>query len=129
MNHLRAGAHMAEDFSSSELTKAGADHVRLVYHYLDRGDFDAYASLLDEEVWIRGLAARPAHGRPEATLQARSSQDTRSHHDLYKIIADGDTVVAVGGYRRPAPVEFADVFTLADNGLLLCHRRFLAPTQ
>lgn len=111
---------------STELTKVGADHVRLAYHYLDRGDFDAYASLLHEDVQVRGVAAHPAHGRSDAALQAREQRDPLAHHELYKLVADGDSIVAIGGYHGPEPVEFADVFTLADNGLLLSHRRYLA---
>lgn len=121
---------MAAHFPSSELTKAGADHVRLAYHYLDLGDFDAYASLLHEDVQVRGVADHPAHGRSDAALQARAQRDPGAHHELYKLIADGDSIVAVGGYHQgEAPLEFADVFTLADNGLLLSHRRYLAPAK
>jgi len=110
----------------SSLADAGADHVRMAYHYVDAGDFDAYASLLHDDVQVRGLAGRPAHGRTDATQLARGTR--RGHHELYKLIADGDSVVAVGRHQSagPADVEFADVFTLADNGLLLCHRRFVA---
>jgi ketosteroid isomerase-like protein len=118
---------MAGQLPSSELTKAGADHVRLAYHYIDRGDFDGYASVLHEDVQLHGLADHTAHGRSAAALLVRGQRHPQGHHTLYKLVADGDSVVAVGSYDGPAPVEFADVFTLADDGLLLSHRRFLAP--
>jgi ketosteroid isomerase-like protein len=115
----------------SPVTATGADHVRMAYHYVDAGDFDAYASLLHDDMQVRGLSSRPAHGRTDATLLARGTR--RGHHELYKLIADGDSVVAVGRHQSdgPADVEFADVFTVADNGLLLCQRRFVAaePTE
>jgi len=118
---------MVGNVPSSSLADAGADHVRMAYHYVDAGDFDSYGSLLHEDVQVRGLAGRPAHGRADAMQLARGTRKGR--HELYKLIADGDSVVAVGRHRSagPAAVEFADVFTLADNGLLLCHRRFVAP--
>jgi len=93
---------------ASPSTAAGVDHVRLAYDYIEKGDADGYASLLDAHAQVRGVGA-----------------GTRSHHELYKIIATGDSVVVTGRYSAPsAEFDFADVFTLSDVGLLLSHRRF-----
>jgi hypothetical protein len=116
--------------ASAATTPCGVDHVRLLYRYLDTGEFDAYASLLDENVQVRGVSARPAHGREAAADAARATADPSARHELYKIIAAADSVVVTG--RRlaldpdtgPTEFDFADVFTLSDDALVLSQRRF-----
>jgi hypothetical protein len=54
-------------------------------------------------------------------------------HELYKVIASGDCVAAMGHFTGPTAfpcpderldVDFVDVFTISDKGLLLGHRRY-----
>lgn len=118
-----------EKSSSTATTAAGADHVRLSYEYLDAGEFDAYGSLLHEDVQVWGLGDLPAHGRAAAVARARAAGPP-GHHQVHRVVAGGDCVVAIGRYvvpattTAPADVEFADVFTLSDDALLLGQRRF-----
>ncbi|ADJ46574.1 hypothetical protein AMES_4749 [Amycolatopsis mediterranei S699] len=114
--------------ASAATTPCGVDHVRLLYRYLDTGEFDGYASLLDENVQIRGVGAAPAYGREAAAEAARAAPPAL--HELYKIIAAADSVVVTGRRlaRDPgtgrAEFDFADVFTLSDDALVLSQRRF-----
>jgi hypothetical protein len=121
----------------ASVTAAGVNHVRLWYHYLDIGDFDAYGSLLDENAQVCHPDAPPGNGRAQVLeRQAVQARSTAEHH-IYKIIAADDAVAVMGRYtpsrsarRRDADhVEFADFFTLTDKGLLLTCRRyyFVAP--
>ncbi|HEX7306434.1 nuclear transport factor 2 family protein [Lentzea sp.] len=113
---------------SAATLAAGVDHVRLSYLYLDAGDLDAYASLLHEDMQVRHPGAPTGHGR-EAALRLAG---TRGTHELFKVIAEGHCVVAVGHYSPPGTApphdggefDFADFFTLSDDSLLLSRRRF-----
>ncbi|HUQ58544.1 nuclear transport factor 2 family protein [Lentzea sp.] len=109
---------------SAATLAAGVDHVRLSYLYLDAGDLDAYASLLHEDMQVRQADAPTGRGREAAVRLAR----TRGRHELFKVIAEGHCVVAVGHYRPPGhdtrEFDFADFFTLSDDSLLLSRRRF-----
>ncbi len=111
---------------STATTAAGTDHVRLSYLYLDAGDLDAYASLLDEAIQLTDPEFPPTRGRTEAT---RRAADTDGSHQLVRIVAEGDCVVAVGRYTArntvpPRIYDFADLFTLSAEALLLTRRRF-----
>ncbi|MFD5826759.1 nuclear transport factor 2 family protein [Lentzea sp. NPDC060358] len=110
---------------SAATLAAGVDHVRLSYLYLDAGDLDAYASLLHEDVQVRQPGTPTGHGRDAAVRLA----GTRGSHELFKVVAEGHCVVAVGHYSPPAAgvvreFDFADFFTLSDDSLLLSRRRF-----
>lgn len=111
-------------------TAAGTDHIRLSYHYLDIGDLDGYASLLHEDMQLKRADTPPGHGREDTVRQLSAHVCARGRHHIHKVVAEGDTAVAVGRYvpppgsASPTPQEFADVFTLSDKGLLLCSRRF-----
>ncbi|MEU5693378.1 hypothetical protein [Actinosynnema sp. NPDC020468] len=107
---------------SAATAAAGVDHVRLSYLYLDAGDLDAYASLLDEAIQLAEPETPPACGRVEATRRAAREDGT---HQLFKVVAEGDCVVAVGRYTAPAKAyDFADLFTLSPEALLLTRHRF-----
>ncbi|HWO58789.1 MAG TPA: nuclear transport factor 2 family protein [Umezawaea sp.] len=113
---------------SAASVAAGVDHVRLSYFYQDAGDLDAYASLLHEDVQLNQPGNSTGHGRAEAVKLL----DVAGRHELYKVVAEGDCVVAVGRYSSPtaprrhglAEFDFADFFTLSDDALLLSRRRF-----
>ncbi|MEW1549580.1 nuclear transport factor 2 family protein [Streptomyces tsukubensis] len=99
--------HPRKLLPSRLITDSGVDHVRLAYHYLDNGDVDGYLSLLDEDT------------RPEAPALG-------CRHDIDRIVASGDCVVAIGRVS-PQQVDFVDVFTLSDDGMLRSRRRYAAP--
>jgi hypothetical protein len=116
----------------TSVTAVGIDHVRLAYHYLDTGDMDAYGSLLDENALLWRPDGAPGYGRAEILeVQAALTGPPVEHH-IHKIIASGG-VVAVTGRCTSLPgrtgmdaggVDFADIFTLTDEGLLLGCRRY-----
>ncbi|WP_434739839.1 nuclear transport factor 2 family protein [Micromonospora sp. SH-82] len=120
------------------VTAVGVDHVRLSYHYLDTGDIDAYGSLLDENVQVRRPDLAQGRGRAEVLRTHALLAGPPARHQIYKVIAAGDAVAVTGRYtasdppRRGQPegdLDFVDVFTLTDEGMLLGYRRFyfLAP--
>lgn len=116
---------------STAATAAGVDHVRLSYHYLDTGDIDAYGSLLDEHVQVCRPDMARGFGRAEVMQAHAELAGPPARHEIYKVIADGDGVAVTGRYTRPATwrrpgwdVDFVDVFTLTDEGMLLGYRRF-----
>jgi hypothetical protein len=122
---------------SASVTAAGIDHVRLWYHYLDAGDFDASGSLLDEHAQVWRPDAPPGRGREQVLDRQTEAASLTADHRILKLIAVQDTVAVTGRCSSPrsAPgedrrqVEFADFFTLTDEGLLLSCRRyyFVAP--
>lgn len=91
------------------------DHVRLSYCYLDDGDMDAYRSL------FAGAAGPGEHTR-------RTARPFR--HLIHDVFGSGRRIAAIGR-RRPAGaddhdgVPFVDVFTVADDGLLIDRTTFL----
>ncbi|MDB1090207.1 nuclear transport factor 2 family protein [Streptomyces sp. ACA25] len=129
---------------SSAITAVGVDHVRLSYHYLDSGDLEGYGSLLDENMQMKRPDAPPGRGRAEVLRGQVAANRSPLRHHIFKIVADGDSVVAMGHLtaradRRGEPaagpsdcfpadpsegLAFVDVFTLSDEGMLLGCRRF-----
>lgn len=128
-------------------TAAGLDHVRLSYLYRDDGDLDGFGSLLHEDIQVTRPDAPQGRGRAEVLRLHHAIADPAVGHHIYKVVADGDCIAVMGrltGARRMpggggvkevsggiaraaagAPgVEFADFFTLSDEGMLLGYRRF-----
>jgi len=115
---------------------AGVSHVQLSYHYLDTVDFDAYGSLLDEDAQVSRPDAPPSHGRAEVLRLQENMAWWYSRHHIHRIVAEGYTVAVTGvtdlcnGPPKPGrqqevrKVEFADFFTLTDEGMLLGYRRY-----
>ncbi|MGI5446182.1 nuclear transport factor 2 family protein [Streptomyces sp. CA-243310] len=93
---------------SRVVTDSGIDHVRLAYHYLDTGDLDGYGSLLHAGALGADLECPPVPG---------------ARHDITRIVADGDCVVAMGRLA-PQQWDFVDVFTLSAEGMLRACRRY-----
>ncbi|MGB3438873.1 MAG: nuclear transport factor 2 family protein [Actinophytocola sp.] len=109
---------------SAAVTAIGVDHVRLLYAYLDAGELDGYASLVHEHASIRGLGPRDADSREDAVDMLRSWPP--GTHVLSTIDPTDDGVTATGRYTGPAgTVDFVDVFTLSDCGLIHSHRRVI----
>ncbi|GAA3228520.1 nuclear transport factor 2 family protein [Dactylosporangium siamense] len=110
---------------TAAVTSIGVDHVRLSYDYLDAGNLDAYGSLLDDNVQVRRPDAAQGRGRVQVQRLHAEVTGPPGRHLLDRIIADGDSIVVTGRFvRPPVDVEFVDVFTLSDFGLLLGYRRY-----
>ncbi|MFI0421728.1 hypothetical protein [Spongiactinospora sp. 9N601] len=97
---------------SSILTALGVEHIHLAYHYVDADDLDGYSSLLD------------------ATVQVNIPDlfQARTRHEPRKFLAVGRRVVVLGKVHTEGPtmaVEFADVFTLSNEALILRQHRYL----
>ena len=125
---------------SASITAAGVDHVRLSYHYLDSGDLDGYGSLLDEHMRVCCPGSPPGDGRAQVLRMRTAPSNPPGRHEVHKVVAEGHSVVVTGRFTPtasdpdgragpPAPVDFADFFTLTNEGLLLTQRRYyyLAP--
>ena len=130
--------------TSPSATAAGLDHVRLSYLYRDDGDLDGFGSLLHEDIQVTRPDAPQGRGRAEVLRLHHLIADPAVGHHIYKVVADGDCIAVMGrltGAARvssatagaataatPAAatpgVEFADFFTLSDEGMLLGYRRF-----
>lgn len=115
---------------SSATTAFAVAHVRLAYEYLDAGDLDGYASLLHEDVQVKRPDVPDAHGKPEVLRLMAPLAGPPGKHHLYKVIADGDCVAAVGRFSTTSclqdtiDVDFADFVIVSDEALLLGVRRF-----
>jgi ketosteroid isomerase-like protein len=118
---------------SAMVTAAAVDHVRLSYLYLDEGNLDAFASLLDDDVQVKRPDAPEAHGRAEVLDLMATLSGPPGRHELHKVIASGDCVAAMGHFVGPTTtpypderldIDFVDVFTISDKGLLLGKRRY-----
>lgn len=106
------------------LAAAGVDHVRLSYHYLDDGDTDGYASLLDPGAVFEEPGREPVRGRC-AVAGLHRKRGLGKHH-IDDVFAVDGRVTAVGRLCGASgdEVSFADVFTLSEHGLLARQRRF-----
>ena len=118
----------------SEPIAAAIDHVRLSYCYLDDGDLDAYCSLFTEQVVLRQPGSTPISGRAELERVARTRRCGKSvRHRVYEVFGSGRRVAAVGRLNHVHPstgdgeldLDFIDVFTVADSGLLSGRTTFL----
>ncbi|MER7949381.1 nuclear transport factor 2 family protein [Streptomyces sp. NPDC096079] len=110
------------------VTAAGIDHVRLVYDYLDAGDLDACASLLHDGVVLE-LPGLPAfHGRAAVLHTHFGRTLPGARYEIDRVMGQDRGVVATG--RRVVPgtdgqdLRFVDVFTIADDGLVLACTRY-----
>ncbi|NJQ05817.1 nuclear transport factor 2 family protein [Streptomyces lonarensis] len=113
---------------SARLTAVGVDHVRLSYHYLDAGDVEGYGSLLDENIEVAQPGSVHGNGRAEVLRSHGSPDRTPVRHRIHKIVADGDSVVALGrlvrGPGTRVELDFVDHFTISPEGMLLSCRRY-----
>jgi ketosteroid isomerase-like protein len=118
----------------SEPIAAAIDHVRLSYCYLDDGDIDAYCSLFTEQVVLLAPGADPVSGRAELERVARRrGPGELVRHLVYDVFGSGHRVAAVGRLNHLRPpagdhhldLDFIDIFTVADNGLLSGRTTFL----
>lgn len=114
-------------------TAAGLDHVRLSYHYLDVPDIDGYGSLFDVDAVLHAPGMSPVAGRRqiEQFQQLRVGVGGTGKHQLERVFGINGHVAALGRYfttdrdGNEGSIEFADVFTVAPNGLLTSQKTYL----
>ncbi|MBB4981177.1 MULTISPECIES: nuclear transport factor 2 family protein [Streptomyces] len=110
------------------VTAAGIDHVRLVYDYLDAGDLDSCASLLHEEVVLELPGLPPFHGRAAVLHTHFGHTLPTARYAIDRVVGQDRSVVATG--RRVVPgtdgqdLRFVDLFTIADDGMVLACTRY-----
>ncbi|MFE7484112.1 nuclear transport factor 2 family protein [Streptomyces sp. NPDC057552] len=114
------------------VTAAGVDHIRLVYDYLNAGDFDACASLLHDDVEFE-LPGRPtARGRTAVLHAHRTDTALTTRHEIDRIVAHDHCVVAVGRIVGPGTEEsslrFIDCFGIADDAMVRSCTRYYHTT-
>ncbi|MER5203484.1 nuclear transport factor 2 family protein [Streptomyces sp. NPDC002825] len=110
------------------VTAVGIDHVRLVYDYLDAGDLDSCASLLHDGVVLELPGLAPFRGRPAVLHSPFAHTPPRARHEIDRVVGQDRGVIATG--RRVVPdtdgqdLRFVDVFTIADDGMVLSCTRY-----
>jgi ketosteroid isomerase-like protein len=118
--------------ASAAVAGVGADHVRLSYYYLDRGDVDGFASLLAPDAVLLRPGGRDVRGRAAIERWLASSVARGpGTNTVSSVSATADRVIATGRFSghdadgHPRDVEFLDVFTIAPSGLLRSLKRYL----
>jgi hypothetical protein len=113
------------------VARVGVEHVRLSYEYLDRHDIDGYGSLFDADAVLRSPVAGVVRGRAEIeSYQAKRPTDA-GRHVLDGVFGSAGRVFVVGRLTGPGrQVEFLDLFTLTEHGMLLSQKSyfFAAPS-
>jgi ketosteroid isomerase-like protein len=110
--------------ASSAISLVARDHVRLSYEYLDRGDLDGYLSLLAPDIELRRPGRVPVRGRADA----ERADPPRGRHRLRAVFSVGQQVAATGHFTgehgRRLDVEFADIFAVTPDGLLVAQSTY-----
>src|SRR5262245_10818804 len=125
-------AFEADDDNAASRTKE-ANHVRLLqeqFRAISRGDFAAFAALLDEDVEMEivGPAGAPCVGRcrgrdavAEAVKQNFAELEDQQP-EVLSLVAQGDSVVVVGRERgrfkatgRPYEIHWTQVYTFRNG--------------
>ena len=114
--------------TSAAIAAIGLDHTRLSYAYLNSGDIDGYASLFHADVVVRRPDSTTIHGR-DALEHAQACGNGRQpgRYVVYTLFASERRVAATGRYEIAATgetVEFADIFTIAESGLILAQSTY-----
>lgn len=110
----------------AQATRLGVDHVRLYYHYLDTGDTDGYASLLDADARAERPGMRVGVGLADVIQLHDETPPPVGGHHIDAIVSEAGRVVAVGRHalRDGSEIGFADLFLLTELGLLRGYRRY-----
>ncbi|MFE9749510.1 nuclear transport factor 2 family protein [Saccharothrix saharensis] len=107
------------------VTTVGVEHVRLSYDYLDRRDMDGYGSLFDAEAELRSPVAGVVRGRAGIESYQAERADDGGRHVVEEVFSAPGCVVVVGRVTGGArEVEFVDLFTLTEHGLLRSQKSF-----
>jgi hypothetical protein len=104
------------------IAAAGVDHARLTYHYLDCGDIDSYASLLHDDIVLRRPGAATISGRDR--VEHARARSPKQRHVIDRVFAAGDRIAAIGRVTDRTELEFVDIFTVSDNGLLIAQTTY-----
>ena len=118
--------HESSPGRSEEVARVGAEHVLLLYDYVDRADLDGCLSLLDESVRLRlpGLPSSQGRIRVEASLRKNLVGHGLHRVDLVRI--SGENVIAEGAFTETSPMLillYRDVFSLSEHGLIASWER------
>lgn len=117
--------------ASAAVSAIGLDHARLCYDYLNCGDIDGYTSLFDADAVVRRPDAAPIHGRAalERSRHRQGRYLVRTAFSASGWVATTGSFVAEDHPER-RNVEFADIFTVGDSGLLIAQSTyyFVPPT-
>ncbi|MEU4442436.1 nuclear transport factor 2 family protein [Actinosynnema sp. NPDC050801] len=107
------------------VTTVGVEHVRLSYEYLDRRDMDGYGSLFDADAELRAPGAGVVRGRARIeSYQAERAVDG-DRHVVEEVFSAPGRVVVVGRVTGAGrELEFVDLFTLTEHGLLRSQKSF-----
>ncbi|MCZ0978354.1 nuclear transport factor 2 family protein [Streptomyces diastatochromogenes] len=110
------------------VTAVGIDHVRLVYDYLDAGDLDSCASLLHDGVVLELPGLPPLRGRAAVLHTRLGCPAPRVRHAIDRVVGQDRSVIATGRHVVPGTegddLRFVDVFTIADDGMVLSCTRY-----
>lgn len=121
---------------SAVATPIGVEHALLSYQYLDEGDLDGYASLVDSSATF-GLPGQPeARGPEDVAARTLAHYGSQGTHQPVRVVTSEDVVVITGILTIPSPElggtvkrEFADFFAITEHGLLAARRRFHADPE
>ncbi|GAA3463506.1 hypothetical protein GCM10018963_55190 [Saccharothrix longispora] len=107
------------------VTAVGVEHVRLSYEYLDRRDLDGYGSLFEVPAESRSAEVDASHVRAESGSYRVGGGDGGCSHVLEQVFCCSGRVVVVGRVvRGERNVEFVDLFTLTEHGLLRSRKSY-----
>lgn len=110
---------------SDVVTTVGVEHVRLSYEYLDRRDLDGYGSLFDAEAELCSPACGVVRGRAEIESYQAERAVHGGRHVVEEVFSAPGRVVVVGRVTGAGrEVEFVDLFTLTEHGLLRSQKSF-----
>ena len=111
---------------------APVEHVYLSYAYLNARDYDAFASLLEDDVTVSVPGEVIAKGRAAVISTERGRRVSYSLEDLW---AGQGRIVATGVFYQQADsvqgVDFADIFTVSSRGLIASRKTYasVCPTR
>lgn len=118
---------------STLTTDIAIEHILLSYLYLDKGDTEGYASLLDRAAHFEEPGHPTAHGPEASAALLLGRYGERGTHRPDRVIASGENIVVIGDLtprkNEMRKHEFADVFAFNEHGLLASWRRFHAPAR
>ncbi|WP_069169916.1 nuclear transport factor 2 family protein [Streptomyces griseus] len=120
--HADAWTNTGPDAASDLVTAAGADHVRLVYDYLDAGDLDACASLLHDHVELELPGVPTVRGRTAVLRAHRDHTGSHTRHEIDRVVARDRSIVAAGrritSGTEVTTLRFVDFFRIAGDGMV-----------
>lgn len=111
---------------SERVARVGAEHVLLLYDYIDRADLDGCSSLLDECARLHLPGVPDTRGRARVESALREHLAGRGLHRVDLVSVRGEGVVAECAFTetsRMLTLAYADAFTLSEHGLIASWER------